>query len=113
MMQLVWWSLAEYDHVPVVSAARKGMCKQMTELMLSQWHRNGHICKTLTSFTAYYLQRYDIRSSRYSNLMSCRVVSSGENFSPKKNATECTGTKFYHWGALGGLITLLEEGLYY
>ena len=59
MMQLVWWSLAEYDHVPVVSAARKGMCKQMTELMLSQWHRNGHICKTLTSFTAYHLQRYD------------------------------------------------------
>ena len=46
-------------------------------------------------------------------VVSCRVVSSGENFSPKKNATECTGTKFYHWGALGGLITLLEEGLYY
>ena len=48
-----------------------------------------------------------------SHVVSCRVVSSGENFSPKKNATECTGTKFYHWGALGGLITLLEEGLYY
>ena len=41
------------------------MCKQMTELMLSQWLRNGHIC---------------------------------ENFFPSKNATDCSGTKMYHWG---------------
>jgi hypothetical protein len=25
-----------------------------------------------------------------------------ENFSPHKDAAECTGTKFYHWGALAG-----------
>ena len=79
MMQLTYWGLQEYDHVPVVRAARKGMCKQMTELMLSQWRRNGFIC---------------------------------ENFSPKKNATTCTGTKFYHWGALSGLISLQEDGWY-
>ena len=26
-----------------------------------------------------------------------------ENFSPKEGATECTGSRFYHWGALAGL----------
>ena len=35
-----------------------------------------------------------------------------ENYNPHRNGTDCTGTKFYHWGALTGLISLLEEGLY-
>jgi hypothetical protein len=35
-----------------------------------------------------------------------------ENFSPKKEATECTGMHFYHWGALAGFIGLLEEGFF-
>ena len=33
-----------------------------------------------------------------------------ENFSPKRNATECTGMHFYHWGGLSGLIALLDAG---
>ena len=33
-----------------------------------------------------------------------------ENFSPKRNATECTGMHFYHWGALAGFIGLLDAG---
>ena len=32
-----------------------------------------------------------------------------ENFSPHKDAGDCTGDKFYHWGALAGLLLLLEE----
>jgi len=35
-----------------------------------------------------------------------------ENFSPHRDATDCTGTKFYHWGALTGLISVLEAGHY-
>ena len=35
-----------------------------------------------------------------------------ENFSPKRNATECTGSLFYHWGALSGMLALEEAGLY-
>jgi hypothetical protein len=35
-----------------------------------------------------------------------------ENFSPKRGATECTGTKFYTWGALAGLLAIQDEGLY-
>ena len=37
MVQLVYWSLLEYDHVPVVRAAKKALAKQMTALTLSQW----------------------------------------------------------------------------
>ena len=35
-----------------------------------------------------------------------------ENFAPAHNATECTGTKFYTWGALAGLLAIEDAGLY-
>lgn len=35
-----------------------------------------------------------------------------ENYSPFKNATECTGTLFYHWGALNGMVGMIEEGYF-
>ena len=35
-----------------------------------------------------------------------------ENFNPHRNATECSGTRFYHWGALAGMISLIEAGAY-
>ena len=45
MMQLTYWGLQRYDHVPVARTARKALCKQMTALMLRQWHLHGHICE--------------------------------------------------------------------
>lgn len=36
-----------------------------------------------------------------------------ENYGPHKNTTECTGTQFYHWGALNGLIKLMDGGFWY
>ena len=41
-----------------------------------------------------------------------------ENYNPHKDAMsnndegDCSGTRFYHWGALTGMITLVEEGYY-
>ena len=35
-----------------------------------------------------------------------------ENFSPRRDATECTGMHFYHWGGLAGFIGLLNAGFY-
>jgi hypothetical protein len=32
-----------------------------------------------------------------------------ENYSPHRNATDCTGDPFYHWGALNGLLSILES----
>ena len=31
---------------------------------------------------------------------------------PKRDAAECTGMHFYHWGALTGFIGLVEAGFY-
>ena len=45
MAQLTYWSLKEYDHVPVVRSARKAMCKQMTAMFLNQWRLHAHICE--------------------------------------------------------------------
>ena len=75
--------LQEYDHVPEVRAARKTMTRQLNALMLSQWRQHRHIC---------------------------------ENYNPHKTADtshgDCSGTTFYHWGALTGLTYLVEEGLW-
>jgi len=35
-----------------------------------------------------------------------------ENFNPHRDADDCSGTKFYHWGALNGMISLIEQGFY-
>ena len=36
-----------------------------------------------------------------------------ENYNPHKDGTDCTGDKFYHWGGLTGLTTLIETGHYH
>eukprot|EP00301_Raphidiophrys_heterophryoidea_P017925 c2923_g1_i1.p1 GENE.c2923_g1_i1~~c2923_g1_i1.p1 ORF type:complete len:932 (-),score=169.29 c2923_g1_i1:264-3059(-) len=36
-----------------------------------------------------------------------------ENFSPYKNATECTGSALQSWGGLTGFLSFLEQGHYY
>ena len=33
-----------------------------------------------------------------------------ENYGPHKNTSRCTGQSFYHWGALTGFLSLVEEG---
>ena len=83
MAQLTYWSLQAYDHVPEVRQGRKAMAKQVTAMMLNQWRLHRHIC---------------------------------ENYNPHKTADttegDCSGTRFYHWGALTGLIGLMEDGLF-
>eukprot|EP00927_Polykrikos_kofoidii_P055109 TRINITY_DN4941_c0_g1_i1.p1 TRINITY_DN4941_c0_g1~~TRINITY_DN4941_c0_g1_i1.p1 ORF type:complete len:926 (+),score=102.55 TRINITY_DN4941_c0_g1_i1:35-2812(+) len=89
MAQLTWWSLQEFDHLPSVRAARKALAAQMSEMFVNMWRLHRHVC---------------------------------ENYLPHKNGTEvdgkvwpntCTGTTFYHWGALAGLIQLEESGKFY
>jgi len=33
-----------------------------------------------------------------------------ENFNPHKDGADCTGSQYYHWGGLAGLISLIEAG---
>ena len=54
--------------VPAVRAARKSMCKQLTGLMLSQWHMHRHICE---------------------NYNPHKTADTTEG--------DCSGTRFYHW----------------
>ena len=65
-----------YDHVPEVQHGRRMMVKQLSAMMQRVWNAKRHIC---------------------------------ENFTPHKgkddahggndDSTDCTGGKFYHWGA--------------
>jgi len=35
-----------------------------------------------------------------------------ENFGPHRDTPDCTGDKFYHWGGLAGLLSIIEAGFY-
>ena len=142
MAQLTYWSLQYYDHVPTVRAGRKALCKQMTALMLSQWrtHRWEGLSALAALCPLLYpdcLWRVDIYLALNPPVITVQPSSQStrhhsppvtcahslpaprhicENFSPHKTADDhagdCSGTKFYHWGALTGMITLIEDGFY-
>ena len=87
MAQLTYWALQQYDHVPAVRQGRRALATQMKGMLTNQWRRHHHIC---------------------------------ENFSPHSPALrakngegdDCTGDHFYHWGALAGLLSIIEAGFY-
>ena len=68
---------------------RQAMVAQLSDMQKRVWNANRHTC---------------------------------ENFTPHKgnpgahggndDSTDCTGGKFYHWGALPALELLIENGLY-
>jgi hypothetical protein len=33
-----------------------------------------------------------------------------ENYSPNRDHSDCTGDSFYSWGALAGMVSLIEDG---
>jgi hypothetical protein len=80
--QLTYWALEHpsYRHLPLVVQTRKAVAKQMTAMMMATWDSKRHIC---------------------------------ENFSPHQVNEmlpgDCTGTWWYHWGGLAGLLSLLEQ----
>jgi hypothetical protein len=90
---------------------------------LGYWR--GYVWGPMAQLTYWGLQQYDhVPSVRAARKALCGQMTSMflqqwnqhahvcENFNPHKNGTDCTGTKFYHWGALAGMISIEEEGLY-
>lgn len=43
MVQLVYWGLEAYDHLPPARAARLALVEQSRFLMLQNWRATGHI----------------------------------------------------------------------
>jgi hypothetical protein len=80
MAQLTYWSLAEYDHVPVVRSARKAMCKQMTAMFLNQWRLHAHICENFVRPSSTYSScvpgyAHMAANGHYPALQSCTAYS--------------------------------------
>jgi len=46
MVQLTYWSLSAYAHVPEVAAARAALVQQMQAMFLGQWRLNRHVCES-------------------------------------------------------------------
>ena len=60
MAQLTYWSLQQYDHLPVVRSARKAMCKQMTDMFLEQYDTALPLSLSLAlALSLLHLEQYD------------------------------------------------------
>ena len=89
---------------------------------LGYWR--GYIWGPMAQLTFWALQQYDTPTVTKGRKAMCKQMKAlllsqwnehrhiCENFGPHKNTTDCTGTTFYHWGALTGLISIMEEGLW-
>lgn len=53
MTQLVYWGLShpKYAFSPVVTAARKALCKQANELLLKEWRQYRHVHENYNAIT--------------------------------------------------------------
>jgi hypothetical protein len=71
-----------------VRAAKAALAKQKSDMMMSMWRQKRHICEN------------------YSPYSPASEVRPGKH----QRNDECTGWQFYHWGALNGLLVLLEAG---
>eukprot|EP01062_Namystynia_karyoxenos_P016792 TRINITY_DN16186_c0_g1_i1.p1 TRINITY_DN16186_c0_g1~~TRINITY_DN16186_c0_g1_i1.p1 ORF type:complete len:784 (+),score=289.83 TRINITY_DN16186_c0_g1_i1:70-2352(+) len=91
---------------------------------LGYWR--GYVWGPMMQLTYWGLQRYDdVPSVRTARKALCKQMTAlmlrqwgmhghiCENFGPHKDTPDCTGNKFYHWGALAGFISLIENGHYY
>lgn len=91
---------------------------------LGYWR--GYVWGPMMQLTYWSLQNYDsipaARTARkaLAKQMTALMLSQWgkhghicENFGPHKDTDDCTGNKFYHWGALGGFISLIEDGYYF
>lgn len=93
MAMLTYWSLDSDSALrsePVVSAARAALAVQKKAQFLDMWDRNRHVCENASP--------YPSNSS----------LAPGTNPPFNKSNAECTGWAFYTWGALNGLLSILE-----
>ena len=104
---LTYWSLEEYSHIKAVKDAKAALAKQMRSLMLSQWHQHRHICENYNPHKNADTSQSDAGNGHQSGKLSVRRE---EEQRVEQDAGDCTGTTFYHWGALTGLLSLFEAG---
>ena len=86
MTQIVYWSLQN---------SKQSVLNGSVSLRRSRDKARKSLCKQMESL---------MMSQWNKNRHIC------ENYSPFKNATECSGTLFYHWGALNGFVGMVEDG---
>ena len=96
MSQLVYWSLQKPEQAqPKSGKLRQSFVEDEDSNSIVRARKS--LCKQMESLM---MSQWD------GNRHIC------ENYSPYKNATECSGTLFYHWGALNGLIGMVEDGFW-
>lgn len=83
MLQLLYWALARYDHVPEARAARQSLVELGRRVGLGLWYSDSQICENIHGVVGV-----------------CQ--DSGANADP-----------FYLWGVLFAFLSIEEAGLYF
>jgi len=91
MSLLTWWSLDAYRNEPSVLAARTALAAQKTAMFSDMWQRNRHVCENYSPYAPF------------------SHLSPGSQNGFNKTNLECSGWEFYTWGALNGLLSILER----
>lgn len=128
MAQIVYWSLQEKDEISSLSSSSSLMASaSLLQQNINDLLRNENLLranqrKTRSKSSSSSSLPSNITKARKSlcSQMEALMMSQWEenrhiceNYSPFKNATECSGTLFYHWGALNGIIGMIDDGYYY
>lgn len=105
MAQIVFWSLQGTPEELILPPKRSRYSNENRKLMHAI-DSQGSLSRTITK------ARKSLCAQMQALLMSQWETNRHicENYSPFKNATECSGTLFYHWGALNGMIGIIEDG---
>ena len=104
MSMLVFWSLQEYDHLPIVREARKAFVSQMETMMLETAWRPVRALHFPLSHSFSHTNLKSPCAEQFRHVC--------ENFPRNKGALDCTGGKYYIWGANPGLQRIIEDGMY-
>ena len=114
MAQLTFWGLQQYDHVTAARTARK-VGDSDSRRGSSSGQSPPAAMYTLTSSGGLWLCKALCAQMNDMMLQQWRQHAYiCENYHPAKGHDGCSpgAMQFYHWGALSGFISLVDEGYY-
>ena len=103
----------KYQGIKEVQTARRRLAKASKQLLLGEWLKHGRkMLLSLTLSQKFHLQKQAFSQTLRLCLTPFLDVHENYNAATGEGNDVPNSNPFYHWGALTGLIGLMEEGLW-